>query len=224
LIRAVLFDYDGVIVDSMHHHARAWQRIFKKMGISITVEDIFLQEGRPTTDVVRFILQQHGRQADEETCRSIAKEKENMYISQKPATVQPQVIQLISDLRRSGLAVGLVTGSPYRSLTAVLPPALLAAFDVIITADDVARGKPAPDPYLAAAQKLKLDPGSCLVVENAPLGIQAAKAAGMKVIGITTTLPEQALNQADVVVRHFEELRELLLRKTKSLKFMTSDR
>ncbi len=210
MIRLICFDYDGVIVDSMSFHARAWQKIFAGYGIHIKEEDIYLQEGRPTRDVVRYLFEKHARPIDEKTATEIAREKEKRYISSHKATLFPEAVQLIHSLRQAPVALALVTGSPLRSVTAVLPDELLQAFDAVVTADDVEHGKPAPDPYLAAAERLRLAPEHGLVIENAPLGIRAARAAGMRVAAITTTLPEAALSEADWVVHDFQELRELL--------------
>ncbi len=210
MIRLICFDYDGVLVDSMSFHVWAWQKIFAGYGIQIDEREIYMQEGRPTTDVVRYLFEKHGRPVDEKTAREIAREKEKRYISSHKATLFPEAQRLIAALRQAPLALALVTGSPRRSVTAVMPESLLQMFDAVITADDVQRGKPAPDPYMTAAERLHISPEYSLVVENAPLGIQSARVAGMRVVAITTTLPESALLEADWVVHGFQELRELL--------------
>jgi beta-phosphoglucomutase-like phosphatase (HAD superfamily) len=104
----------------------------------------------------------------------------------------------------------MVTGSSRRSLESVLTQEQSRWFDVIITADDVVRGKPAPDPFLSAAQALHAAPETCLVVENAPFGIQAASAAGCFVVALGTTLTKADLSQANRIVRDHAELEMLL--------------
>ncbi|RMD95100.1 MAG: HAD family phosphatase [Calditrichaeota bacterium] len=209
---AVLFDYDGVIADTMREHARAWQNIFAKIGIAIEPMEIYLQEGRRTQEVVGYILQKYGREADAETCKKIAKMKENMFISSRNTSLYEGALKLVEQLHRAGVPLGLVTGSPRRSVLAVVPEEVIGRFRVVVTAEDVTAGKPSPEPYLAAARKLRISPECCLAVENAPLGIQSAKAAGMTVLAITTTLPDEALSQADEVVHSFEELHAALSR------------
>ena len=105
------------------------------------------------------------------------------------------------------MKVGLVTGTVQANIKAVLGNKIIALFDVVITETDVQRGKPYPDPYLRAAQKLDVTPEACLVIENAPVGIAAAKAAGMKCIALTTTLSPQQLDRADY---HYTDLHNLM--------------
>jgi len=213
LNRPVLFDFDGVVADNMRYHAEAWKRIFAEYGIDLDPRVIFEQEGRTTRDVVRYVLARHGREAPPELCEKIAGRKEQLFL--REAAIQPraEAVKLIETLRDRGAVVGLVTGSPRGSLRKVIPDGVFDRFNVVVTADDVKNGKPDAEPYLKAAQKLGIDPTRCVVVENAPLGIQAAKAAGMQVIGITTTLPETALRDADEVVHDFEELEKRLVGK-----------
>lgn len=106
--------------------------------------------------------------------------------------------------------MGMVTGSSRQSVERVLTGDLRKAFDVMITADEVKRPKPDPQPFLIAARSLGLEPAKCLVVENAPFGIRAAKAAGCGVVGICTTLPSDDLQEADWVVQDHGELEDLL--------------
>jgi beta-phosphoglucomutase len=209
LIEAVFFDCDGVIIDSMPVHADAWVGLFGRYGIAITPEDVYLEEGRNIIDFCQLILNRNGH-AGKLSAHELAHEKEELVISEKKITVFPEIPNVLAEVRAGNVKLGMVTGSNLKLIESVIPQAIFDLFDVVVTADDVQNGKPAPDPYLCAAKKLRVHPESCLVVENAPMGIQAAKAAGMQAIGITTTLSRRHLSQADEVVENFQELREAL--------------
>ena len=140
----------------------------------------------------------------------LSHEKERSVIAQKKIKLFPDIPVILQEIQQSGRQLGMVTGSNQMLIQHVIPQSVRKQFDVIVTADDVQHGKPAPDPYLCAAEKLALDPSDCLVVENAPMGIRAAKAAGMQVVAITTTLDAGHLQQADSVVENFQELRNIL--------------
>jgi beta-phosphoglucomutase len=112
----------------------------------------------------------------------------------------PETLTLIDGFQEHGLRLGLVTSSRMNLVEQIWEDhQILNRFDTIVTADDVTRFKPNPDPYLKALEKLKQEPESCLVVENAPAGIEAAKAAGLICYAVTTTLPRESLYQADKI-------------------------
>ena len=165
MINAILFDHDGVLVNSMPYHVQAWQEVMARHGVEIDPLEIYLQEGATTMEVAA------------ELCHRYRKR------------------------------MGIVTGSIRAQVEPVLGEYMLSLFDCLITADDVEYGKPDPEPYLRAARKVACAPSECLVIENAPLGIISAKAAGMSVIAITSTLASYHLRQADAVVSDFWELR-----------------
>lgn len=210
MIRAVLFDCDGVVINSMPLHAAAWCDLFARYGMRIEPIDVYLEEGRDIVDFAGLILRRNGHQLQGLTPEQLAKEKEDFILAEGKIRIFPEIEHVLNEVKAHDRALGMVTGSNQRLVRNVIPAHVLRQFDVIVTADDVDRGKPAPDPYLRAAEKLAMSPADCLVVENAPLGIQAAKAAGMPVIGLTTTLPAKHLRQADWIAGSFKELRELL--------------
>lgn len=216
MIEAVLFDCDGVIVDSMPIHAVAWVNLFARYGISITPEDVYLEEGRNIIDFCQLILNRNGH-AEKLSAHELAHEKEDLVIAEMKIAVFPEVPDVLAEIRTASTKVGMVTGSNLKLIKSVIPNAIFDLFDVVVTAEDVQNSKPAPDPFLCAAKKLGVHPESCLVIENAPLGIQASKAAGMQVIGITTTLLRRHLSQADEVVENFQELRDALKSKLRIL-------
>ncbi|MEJ2244602.1 MAG: HAD family hydrolase [Acidobacteriota bacterium] len=113
---------------------------------------------------------------------------------------------MIHALKQRGFKVALVTGSALKNMQYALNGEQQSCFDLILTGDEVSRAKPYPESYLMAAQRLELKPGECVVVENAPLGIEAAKAAGMYCIAIETTLEREHLRSADCILKSIGEL------------------
>jgi HAD superfamily hydrolase (TIGR01509 family) len=128
-----------------------------------------------------------------------------------PACV-PGIVPLLHDLRGRGYRLALVTGSARSVVHESLAPTGVAQFfEVIVAGDEVASGKPDPEPYRSAAARLGLPPAQCLAVENAPLGIRSAKAAGMGCIALETTLPAEQLSLADQVFPNVQSMRAWLL-------------
>lgn len=179
-------------------------------GFYVDPMTVKLNEGRPVVEIARAIFEQAGQPFSEELLQRLIDLKNERFRATHHARVYPENLQIIDLMKKRGISVGLVTGTKRANLGVVLSPEIMRLFDVIITDGDTALGKPAPDPYRAAAERLHIEPGECLVVENAPLGIQSAKAAGMLCIAVMTTLPEEHLQQADVTVPAHAELLVLL--------------
>ena len=196
--QAILFDLDGTLVDSASRVQRLWETWGKKHGISSE----YLMEvmhGRRADETIRIVAP-HLSVQDE----FLALEAEELADMEgvRPYT---SAIELISRLSQTQWAI--VTSGTTRVAEARLRHVGLPKPDVFITAGDVQAGKPAPDGYLLAAQRLGVKPADCVVIEDAPAGIQAGKSAGMRVIAVTSTLSEEVLRQADAVVRQLSDLK-----------------
>jgi len=208
--QAVLLDFDGVVADSFKYHVPAWQHVLGPMGISVAPQTVYRNEGQPVAVMLRTILTAAGRELPDETQREIVARKNAHFQKHNRAQILPGVVQFLQFLHERGLKSGLVTGTLWANLHAVLRPEQLALFDVVITDGDTPRGKPHPDPYLAAAAKLQLAPEECLVIENAPMGIAAAKAAGMTCFALTTSLAPEHLQQADRILPDIAAVRSFI--------------
>lgn len=205
MIEAVLFDMDGVIVDSMSHHVETWKRAFLDKGFRIDDIDIYRREGMSGIASVREILFEKGEKdvsdAEIEELMSIKHE----YFENITIEVYPDVHRLLDFLYDKQIRMALVTGSGRRSVNHLLNEDLRAMFTAIVTSDDTVKGKPCPEPYLKALELLHVNAESALVVENAPLGIESAKNADLMCLAIQTTLTGYHLEKADrVFLSHLE--------------------
>jgi HAD superfamily hydrolase (TIGR01509 family) len=188
--KAVLFDMDGVLYDSMPNHAIAWQESMAKFGIFMTSDDAYATEGARGVDTIRqMVLQQQHREIDEEEAQRMYDLKSKTFHSLPEAPIMPGVLSLMAQIHASGMACGVVTGSGQRPLIARILKDFGAYVDEahITTAYDVTRGKPNPDPYLMGLKKAgNLEPWEALVVENAPLGVRAGARAHIFTIAVNT--------------------------------------
>lgn len=196
--KAVLFDMDGVLYDSMPHHAVAWQRSMAAFGIKMSALDAYATEGARGVDTIRLMVkQQQGRDIDEAEAQRMYDEKTRQFHLMPETRVMPGILDLMAQIHACRLTIGVVTGSGQRPLI----NRLLKDFGIyldeshIVTAYDVKHGKPNPAPYLMGLQKAgNLNPWEAIVVENAPLGVKAGVAARIFTIAVNTgPLPDEKL-------------------------------
>ncbi|MFH1135895.1 MAG: HAD family phosphatase [Pseudomonadota bacterium] len=207
-LKAVIFDLDGVILDSMSGHAAAWLETFAEAGFAVDEAYIYQNEGM--LDLERLsILAGDGRVFDRDFFDRLLSRQRDIYLGKFSSAVgiYPRAGRLVERLSAAGLALALVTSSSRQVLSPELRAWLDQYFDQVVTGDQVARTKPHPDPYLQALAGLGVDRTEAVVVENAPAGIEAAKAAGLTCLALTTTLPPANLGRADLVVGDHEDLR-----------------
>lgn len=200
---AVIFDFDGVIGRTMDDNYRAWKRAFSDHGFPLEKEEYMLLEGLSPNGVVEAILRK--RKIGLESVSELASLKERYYLSDHAFSFYPDVEVLIEALR-SEFRLGLVSGAAAARLRQTVSASFLEKFHVIITSDDVQRPKPDPEPYRMACARLKISPEQALAIENAPLGIESAKTAGLECVGICSTLAPRHLVRADVRMNDISEL------------------
>ena len=201
-LKAVLFDMDGVLYDSMPNHAVAWQQSMAHFGISMTADDAYATEGARGVDTIRMmVLKQQGREIDEAEAQRMYDEKSRIFHEMPEAPIMPGILDLMHQMKAYGIQTGVVTGSGQRPLIKRILNDFGAFVDEahITTAYDVKRGKPNPDPYLMGLKKFGgLKPWQAFVVENAPLGVRAGVAARIFTIAVNTgPLPAQVLLDAN---------------------------
>jgi beta-phosphoglucomutase len=211
--KAILFDLDGVILDSMGHHAELWEEVLAEEGLQVSRDFILEHEGALGPEVLlKFMIETGMADAEppdlHERMQAMLNRQARRYIAERAPLVRPypHAQTLLTALERIGLPCALVTSSRRDVVAGCLPESLRRRFTALVTAEDVSRHKPYPDPYLSGATALGLSPHACLVVENAPAGIAAARSAGATCFAVCTTLPAERLSGAHSV---FSDLGEL---------------
>lgn len=188
-IKAVLFDMDGVLYDSMPNHAKAWSTAVTEFGLSMSPHEAYLHEGRTGHGTINILAQRHwGRNATTEEMERIYAAKSALFNTCPEPQPMPGAAQLLQDIRSLGLTIVLVTGSAQHSLLTRLAhdfPGIFSA-ERMVTAFDVKHGKPHPEPYLMGLGKAGVSASEAVVIENAPLGVEAAHAAGIYTIAVNT--------------------------------------
>lgn len=200
LPQAILWDMDGVIVQSGAYHYEAYRRLFSELGVEFSREQYFDELfGLRNWHIIRTVA---GDRPSEEIAR-LAERKEEMFREAARGKLKalPGARDLIEQARRRGLKQAIVSSTPRANIEMVLEDlALEGFFDTIVGEEDAQKGKPDPEGFLVAAGRLGIAPAGCVVIEDAPGGVEAGKAAGMRVIAVTTTRPPQRLQEANLVV------------------------
>lgn len=206
MVRGVLFDLDGVIVDTIHYHYLAWKHMFGMRGGIVSEHSILLHEGRNSRQILPILMEEAGVSVPEEEHSRFIEEKRAYYRTIVHVQHYPFAFETIDELKKRGFKISLVTACALKNMQHSLNNEQQKHFDFILTGDEVKNAKPFPEPYLAAASRLGILPSECIVVENAPLGIEAAKSAGMYCIAIETTLNREYLSLADCILGNITEL------------------
>ncbi|MEW6760622.1 MAG: HAD family phosphatase [Pseudomonadota bacterium] len=213
--QAFVFDMDGTIVDNMAFHTDSWLAFFERRGLTLDADEFFrATAGRQGSEIMRAYL---GEQMSDEEVGLLNHEKESVY-RELYAPHRKTVAgfdALIERARLEGVKLAVATAAPPANIEFTLDGLdLRKHFDAVVGAADVARGKPHPDVFLKAAERCGVQPEHCIVFEDAPLGVEAARRAGMRCVVLTTTLPRDAFTDFDNVigiVRDFSELKTELL-------------
>lgn len=203
---AVIFDMDGVIVDNMKYHKRAWGMFLKKYAPDMDVEEFSKHFGKVNKDLLKIVFQR--KISDEEESR-FGEEKEALYREFYAEDVAPTdgLVEFLQDLKENSVKTAVASAAPKVNVDFVFEKTgLRPYFDASIDANDVTRGKPDPEIYLKTAEKLNCPPEACLVFEDSVPGIQAGRNAGMKVIGVATSHPADKLKDTEFVIRDFTEV------------------
>jgi beta-phosphoglucomutase len=203
---AVIFDLDGVIVDTGPFHKQSWYDLAEKYNFQMTDRLFYDTFGMQNHEIIPRLAND---QVSEDRLKQMSDWKEQRYRQLIAGSVDPMdgVIELISDLKKSGFGLAIGTSAPKENLDLILENIdLRKYFDAYVIGPEVKNSKPAPDTFLLAAKKLSADASRSIVVEDALVGVKAAKAAKMKVVAVTTTTTREKLNSADLIVESLSEL------------------
>ena len=212
---AVIFDVDGVLVDSYAPHFESWRAAGRELGFEMTESQFVFTFGRTSRDIIAHFWP-HLAGSPEEIA-SVDRRKEAAYraIIREQFPAMPGAIELIDELAAAGFVLAVGSSAPTENVALTIEKLGKAdKFAGVVTGSDVTHGKPNPQIYLLASERIGVPPSRCLVVEDAPVGITAAKAAGMACIGLASAGHEVAsLGQADLVVHSLSEISAPRIRK-----------
>ena len=212
MLKAVLFDMDGVLFDSMPNHAYALSHAMTDFGLKMEPEEVYMNEGRTGHGTINILSNRYwGRNATDEEVQKIYDAKSALFNTLPEPQPMPGAMELLNKVRAQGLMRVIVTGSATHALLDRVNAAYPDIFspELMVTAFDVKHGKPNPEPYLMGLKKANIQADEAIVVENAPLGVQAAHAAGIFTIAVNTgPLRDEVLKEAgaDIVLPSMQYL------------------
>jgi len=206
-MNAVIFDWDGVVIDSSDLHEQSWELLAKEIGKPLPAGHFKAGFGKKNQEIIPTILRWA---EDPQDVIRLADRKEELYrklVREQGVHVLPGARELLSALRDAAIPRAIGSSTPRSNLDAIFASTGLDQFfDAVVSGDDVKNGKPAPDVFLLAAERLSVSPERCVVLEDAHVGIEAAHRAGMKVVAVATTHPIGELTAADAAVRSLMEV------------------
>ena len=202
---AVLWDMDGVLVDTGDFHFQSWKETFEELDIPFDREDFRITFGMNNAGILEQIF---GRKLEPDEVTQISNKKEFLFreLVKGRAEPQPGVLLWLKKFQEWGIKQAITSSAPPENIEALVTELKIKEyFDAIITGFDLP-GKPNPDVFLKAADIIQVRPGSCIVIEDAIAGVEGAKRAGMKCIAVTTTNPAGKLMKADYIVEHLGKM------------------
>ena len=217
-ISAVIFDLDGVLIDSLPYHYLSYRQMMAEAGLPVSEMDIYLREGLGTPEVLESLSEEKGWGLTAERIGELTSRRRALYQEVYEHRVFPEVPELLTWLTEAGYRLGVVSGATKRSVDLCLNQCRIEGgggclgqwFSLVVSGSAVERGKPHPEPYLKALEQLGLEGRQVLVVENAPAGVNSARAAGCYVAALETTLPRAYLKGAQWILANHAALLRLL--------------
>ena len=203
---AVLWDMDGVLVDTGSFHWQAWERLSRQAGFPMTHEDFQRTFGWRNEEILRELL---GPDISDQRVVELGDRKEELYRDAVRGKVRPLAgaIELLHKLQEAGFRQAVASSAPRANIELILEElGIKGDFGAVLCDRDVERGKPDPQVFLRAAERLGVVPSRCLVIEDAVMGVRAALAAGMACLAVATTHPAEGLREADRVVASLAEV------------------
>ncbi len=205
-LAAVIWDLDGVIADTAAYHYRAWRDVFKKHGVTYTLTEFMPYFGRRHDSIIKAVL---GDRLPPEELEAITDEKQQNYRRRVAGHIQslPGAVSLINALHDYGISQAIASSAVPENVDLIVRGLGIAGcFQAVVHGMEAKEGKPSPQIFLLAAEKLEVKPPHCLVIEDAIAGVAAAKNAGMKCLAVTNSHPEEALKDADLIVDSLEKV------------------
>lgn len=208
--KAIIFDMDGVITNTMPYHFDAWIKVFSDVGIKVNCYDVYEREGQAGINTIKELFRERKLKISDQEAKTLLLKKENLFKRIVKIKFIKGARPFLKRLKKRKIIMGLVTGTSRHEVEKILPKHLRSMFDVIVTGDEVKRGKPHPEPFLKALLMLGLKRKDVAVIENAPFGIESAKKAGLFCIALETSLPKKYLRRADIILKSFKDLEKVV--------------
>jgi len=208
--KAMIFDMDGVITNTMPDHFRAWKEVLAREGVTVTHEDIYSREGQKGIHSVKELFDKYHKKFTPEKAHELLDKKEALFKKIVKTRFIPSSRSFLKKLQDIQIRLALVTGTSRHEMHRILPDNIYERFEVVVTGSDVTHGKPHPEPFQMALKGLDLSAADSMVLENAPFGIRSAKAAGIRCVALATSLGRSYLKEADFIFSSFEEMERKL--------------
>lgn len=203
-VKAVIWDLDGTLINSVDHHWEAWREVMAEENITLSFEDFVADFGKRNDEILRGRINPLMSDAEVARIALLKEEKYRHFIRTKGLTLLGGAENWLRQLKTDGWRQALGTSAPRGNIDAVFDVLDIEKFfDAVMSSEQVKAGKPEPDVFLAAAEKMNVAPENCVVVEDAPAGTEAARRAGMKSVGVLTTHDEL---KADWVFNSLEDM------------------
>jgi beta-phosphoglucomutase family hydrolase len=212
-MKAVLFDWDGVVIDSSPQHERSWELLAAAESLPLPEGHFKRGFGKKNETIIPDILGWARGPAEIQRLARLKEETYRRLVAESGVNILPGARELLAALRAENIPCAVASSTPRENLEAIFAATGLdACFDAVVCGDDVENGKPAPDIFLLAAKKLGVAPGDCVVIEDAHAGIEAALRAGMPVLAVATTHPVADLGAATAAIESLAAANPDLLR------------
>lgn len=206
MIKAIIFDMDGVIVDTEKYHEKAYQKVSRRLGFSLTDREVLHFKGVTAPEIFYCLFRKHKIKRDAEKYALLKDKVYRSYLKNLKAL--PGVINFINQLKKVKVKIAIASSGSRLNVNFILKKLRLRRkFNAVVNGDQVKKGKPNPEIFLKAARKMKVKPKECVVIEDSVSGIKAAKRAGMFCIGVTTTLNRKYLKETDLIVDSLSQIK-----------------
>jgi len=205
-VKAVIWDMDGIIADTSPYHQKGWQIVFRKRGTDYTEADFRRNTGKRSDIIVREVL---GENMPQDEIAEIIQEKDETFrqLMGQKIKLFPGVLKLITSLKEHDVKIAIASSAPMENILLITRSLKIAnRFDVIVSGWEVTKGKPHPQTFLLAAEKLGVAAADCIVIEDAISGVTASKRAGIRCIAVTNTTSREELREADLIIDSLEEI------------------
>ncbi len=226
-MKGIMFDMDGVLIDAMPFHAEAFQIAFKEtVNMNIDKKEVFLLEGMPGHELVKEIFKRNNEDKyinDKNTIEKICKRKEQIFKEIQKAKAFEGVKELIDSLNCNNCLKAVVSGASKQEVESLLDANSLNNFNMIISGEELKDGKPDPEPFQVALDKLNLKPSEAVIVENAPLGVESAIRAGVRYIITLNNTPLELSDFKGILPNNKNEIDKIVFKDTKSASKFLND-